>query len=304
MKKHFYIGSLKSSRTLTYFFREKSSQRRQPGGIKQSFPLAILFALALPINQAMAVTWELPRATWRMPVKAIVVCLAGPCDIAMRCDAASLDNWYGIDEEDYADEIWQLTESELLETPSNGNPGQRCSIATRTGIATGRAFQFFREKGQSGDWEIRSMTLVAFQYMDSYAEDSSDKGTQSHFAPQDEYRFYQSVKGKRLCFDKCGSNDQYMYFKAESWAFDEESLIDSSREFTLFTEGSGILKGGWSYENSGSSSGTLTLEFGNTFLPDDTCITQLTYDSETSGTHKTTCEVSIGDSGPWRITNR
>ena len=132
--------------------------------------------------------------------------------------------------------------------------------------------------------------------------DPETTGNTGPFAPENEYAFLQLVKGKKVCLDACAQSDDTIYFEGD--AIGGTQILDAlSKTFAYFSR-LGNSQGFWDYEQSGPNTGNVKLSIGSFSEPDDTCWSAFTFETPTSGSQSTRCQLSEGVSGPWRIAER
>lgn len=242
--------------------------------------VAILSALA-----STADTRELPRSTSTTPVRALVDCFAESCDIAEHC--ARVSDWEGITESDFSRD-WQLSRRQLIFTPMRSNGSLLCYVAVREGAALISAYRYFRTKNANDAWTTVGAERDYWFFLEK---------TEPDHAPADALAFFRRVKGRQMCFDGCGPNDDYIYFEGSEWG---TGVL--GRSFTAFTTEGNLRGNNWDYEYGGENRGTVKL------LIDDpgyeTCWINMTFETATSGTHSTRCDESEGGDGPWAIRDR
>ena len=252
--------------------------------------IALAIAVAQFVGSAHAETWQIPRATGSMPVRVLVECLSSSCDVAEHC--ATPDAWAGITGADFS-RSWDLEYRQVITTPLRSNGRHVCAVALRDGAAALTGLRYHRERNSEGQWVTRSMTMDwYFREMELLAP--------SDLAPNNAYRFYQVVKGRKLCSDPCGPNDDTVYFRVSEEYHNIEAL--GVREATVFTS-EGNSDASWAYEKGPANQATVELDFTWSGV-DETCWISLTFETETSGTSSTRCRVGEGDSGTWQITDR
>lgn len=268
-----------------------------------SLPILILTlatAPALGQNEETPSTVTLPRATGTSPVRALVECYFGygiACEIAEHCELASDGNWRlseGVPLEDYG---WQrsLEEGHVVWTPLRANGRQLCRVAALHGILIVSTFRYFRHR-EGNAWAPAYSATSQFASLVAAAPPREE----APLAPSNAYRFYQLVKGRKMCFDGCGAGAEYIYFKVQ----DEHQSIErvSFPEFTLYRPDGG-LTGLWGYEVIDREAGSLTLDFDHTANYDE-CALTLGFDTETSGTVTMVCRDAGREDGTWEILDR